>query len=331
MKRFAVGIDIGGTNTAFGAVDQQGRILAEATLPTVQYPHVEDYPRYADDLTAALQRLIAGLDGRLTGIGIGAPNADCHHGTLDRPANLFRFRDDDPDRRDERRIFPLAATLSERFGGVPVRITNDANAAAIGEMVYGNARGMRDFIVITLGTGLGSGIVANGELLCGHDGFAGELGHIIAERGGRRCGCGRQGCLECYVSATGIRRTALELLDETDIPSRLRDVPAETIDGALLSAAADAGDPLAGECFRRTGERLGRALADIVAITSPEAVFLFGGLAKAGEKLFEPARRTLEAEVMYPFRGKTKLLASGLIDRNAAVLGGAALIWQTER
>ena len=330
MKRFAVGIDIGGTNTVFGAVDRQGTILAEATLRTSRYPFAEDYPRYAADLAAALQELVAGIDGTLIGIGIGAPNADCHRGTIDRPANLWRSRDAAA-ADAQSRIFPLATDLAARFGDLPIRITNDANAAAIGEKVYGNARGMRDFVLVTLGTGLGSGFVANGELISGHDGFAGELGHLIVERGGRRCGCGRRGCLETYVSATGICRTACELLAENTDPSVLRALPFDELDAARISAAADAGDPIAAETFRRTGERLGRALADVVALTSPEAIFLFGGPTRAGEKLFAPVRRALADEVMYPFRGKTKLLPSGLMDRNAAVLGGAALIWQNER
>ena len=330
MKRFAVGIDIGGTNTVFGAVDRQGCILAEATLQTCRYPFAEDYPRYAADLAAALHELVAGIDGTLIGIGIGAPNADCHHGTIDRPANLWRTRDG-AENDEQSRIFPLAADLAARFGELPIRITNDANAAAIGEMVYGNARGMQDFLLVTLGTGLGSGFVAGGQLISGHDGFAGELGHIIVERGGRLCGCGRRGCLETYVSATGICRTARELLAERSDPSTLRSIPDGQLDAARISAAADAGDPIAAETFRTTGERLGRALADVVALTSPEAIFLFGGPVRAGEKLFAPARRTLADEVMYPFRGKTKLLPSGLMDRNAAVLGAAALIWQNER
>lgn len=330
MKKLAIGIDIGGINTAFGVVDDEGAVCAESTLSTRQYPLLEDYPRYVADLTKALRELLAGLPFpfETVGIGIGAPNADYRTGCIDQPANLWKFRSDETDRDESRRIFPLAAELSAAFGGIPVRITNDANAATIGEMIYGNARGMRDFVMVTLGTGLGSGFVANGGLICGHDGFAGEFGHVVIERGGRCCGCGRRGCLETYVSATGIRRTAFELMAERTEPSVLRKVAFDDLDARMISDAADASDPIACECFRRTGERLGRALADLVTITSPEAIILFGGLAKAGEKLFAPTREAMEANMMYPFRNKVKLLPSGLGTANAAILGAAALVRQ---
>lgn len=332
MKKLAIGIDIGGINTAFGLVDEEGTCFAESVISTRQYPLLEDYPRYVADLGRALHALIDSLtfDNEVVGIGIGAPNANFHRGTIEQPANLWKFREEEPDRDERRRIFPLAADLSALFGGIRTCITNDANAATIGEMVFGNARGLRDFVMITLGTGLGSGFVANGELICGHDGFAGEMGHVVVEPNGRMCGCGRRGCLETYVSATGIRRTAFELMAEMTEPSSLRSIAFADLDAAMLSKAADEGDPIAREAFRRTGERLGRALADIVTITSPEAIFLFGGLSKAGHWIFEPTRRYMEEHMMYPFRGKVKLLPSGLSGRNAAIPGAAALIWKQQ-
>ena len=209
-------------------------------------------------------------------------------------------------------------------------ITNDANAATIGEMVYGNAKGMKDFIMITLGTGLGSGFVANGEMIYGHDGFAGEFGHIIVERNGRECGCGRRGCLEAYVSATGIKRTAFDLMAKMAAPSRLRGIAFEDFDSSMISAAAEAGDPVALEAFRYTGELLGHALADAVTITSPEAIFLFGGLSKAGKLLFDPTRWYMEENMLSVFKNKVKLLPSGIQGKNAAILGSSALIWKQE-
>ena len=331
MKKLAIGIDIGGINTAFGLVDERGDLYGESVISTRKYPHLEDYPLYVDELSRALRTLLHSLsfDYELVGIGIGAPNANFHRGTIETPANLWKFRDTENDRNEERRIFRLAEELSQRFGGVKTLITNDANAATIGEMVYGNAKGMRDFIMITLGTGLGSGFVANGEMIYGHDGFAGEFGHIVVERDGRECGCGRKGCLEAYVSATGIKRTAFELMSTMNVPSRLREIPFAEFDSAMISAAAAEGDPIAKECFRYTGELLGRALADAVTITSPEAIFLFGGLAKAGELIFEPTRHYMEENMMFTFKNKVKLLPSGIQGKNAAILGASALIWQS--
>ena len=331
MKKLAIGIDIGGINTAFGLVDERGDLYGESVISTRKYPHLEDYPLYVDELSRALRTLLHSLsfDYELAGIGIGAPNANFHRGTIETPPNLWKFRDTENDRNEERRIFRLAEELSQRFGGVKTLITNDANAATIGEMVYGNAKGMRDFIMITLGTGLGSGFVANGEMIYGHDGFAGEFGHIVVERDGRECGCGRKGCLEAYVSATGIKRTAFELMSTMNMPSRLREIPFAEFDSAMISAAAAEGDLIAKECFRYTGELLGRALADAVTITSPEAIFLFGGLAKAGELIFEPTRHYMEENMMFTFKNKVKLLPSGIQGKNAAILGASALIWQS--
>ena len=294
MKKLAIGVDIGGINTAFGLVDENGDLYAESVISTKKYPHVDDYPAYVEDLCQAMHALADSLsfEYELTGIGIGAPGR-C-------------------------------------FGGVKVLVTNDANAATIGEMIYGNAKGMRDFVMITLGTGLGSGFVSNGEMIYGHDGFAGEFGHIIVERNGRECGCGRRGCLETYVSATGIKRTAFELMATMTAPSKLRDIAFADFDASMISAAAEQGDPVALEAFRYTGELLGRALADVVTVTSPEAIFLFGGLSKAGKLIFEPTQWYMEENMLFVFKNKVKLLPSGIQGKNAAILGASALIWQQE-
>lgn len=330
MKKLAIGIDIGGINTAFGLVDEAGNVYAESVISTRKYPLLEDYPTYVNDLSEALQTLCDSLtfEYELVGIGIGAPNANIYSGMIEQPANLWKFRKEETDRNEQRRFFPLAEDLSKRFNGLQVLITNDANAATIGEMVYGNAKGMKDFIMITLGTGLGSGFVSNGQMIYGHDGFAGEFGHVIVERDGRICGCGRKGCLEAYVSATGIKRTAFELMATMNDASPLREIPFSEFDSALISAAAEKGDPIALECFRLTGERLGRALADAVTVTSPEAIFLFGGLAKAGKWIFEPTARYMEENMMFAYKNKVKLLPSGIQGKNAAILGASALIWQ---
>ena len=330
MKKLAIGIDIGGINTAFGLVDEQGEVYAESVISTRKYPFVEDYPAYVKDLSEALHALCNELqfEYELVGIGIGAPNANIYSGMIEQPANLWKFSEGETNRDEQRRFFPLADNLSKAFGGVKALITNDANAATIGEMVYGNAKGMKDFIMITLGTGLGSGFVSNGEMIYGHDGFAGEFGHVIVERGGRECGCGRKGCLEAYVSATGIKRTAFELMAKMNDRSPLREIPFAEFDSAMISKAAEAGDPIAKECFRLTGEYLGLALADAVTVTSPEAIFLFGGLAKAGKLIFEPTAHYMEENMMFAYKNKVKLLPSGIQGKNAAILGAAALIWQ---
>ncbi len=330
MKKLAIGVDIGGINTAFGLVDEKGDLYAESVISTKKYPLVDDYPTYVADLCQSMRALADSLsfEYELVGIGIGAPNANFHKGTIETPANLWKFRDGETNLDESRRIFHLAEDISRCFGGVRTLITNDANAATIGEMVYGNAKGMHDFVMITLGTGLGSGFVANGEMIYGHDGFAGEFGHVIVERGGRECGCGRKGCLEAYVSATGIKRTVFELMATMNAPSKLRDIAFADLDASMVSAAADTGDPVALEAFRFTGEMLGRALADVVTVTSPEAIFLFGGLSKAGKLLFEPTQWYMEENMMFTFKNKVKLLPSGIQGKNAAILGASALIWQ---
>ena len=332
MKKLAIGVDIGGINTAFGLVDENGDLYAESVISTKKYPYFEDYPAYVADLCDAMHAMADSLsfEYELAGIGIGAPNANYHKGTIETPANLWKFREDEANPDESRRIFPLVDDISRCFGGVKTLMTNDATAATIGEMVYGNAKGMKDFIMVTLGTGLGSGFVANGEMIYGSDGFAGEFGHIIVERNGRQCGCGRRGCLETYVSATGIKRTAFELMATMTAPSKLRDIAFADFDASMISAAAAQGDPVALEAFRVTGEILGRALADIVAITSPEAIFLFGGLSKAGKFIFEPTQWYMEENMLSMYKNKVKLLPSGIQGKNAAILGSSALIWQSE-
>lgn len=331
MKKLAMGIDIGGTNTAFGLVDEDGNVVAEGKISTEQFRYFDDYKPYINTLAAAMKELIASQpECELIGIGIGAPNANIHTGRIETPANLWRFEDPADPRPDSIRSFNFVEDLGKNFGGVKVMITNDANAAAIGEMVFGNARGMKDFTMITLGTGLGSGIVCNGEMVYGNDGFAGEFGHIAVDsrETGRQCGCGRKGCLEAYVSATGIKRTAFELMATMTCDSELRTVPYDKFEAKMLSDAAAKNDPIALEAFERTGKTLGLALADLTAIQSPEAIILFGGLAHAGDYIMRPTHRYMEENQLSVFKGKVKLLMSGIQDKNVAILGGAALIWK---
>ena len=330
MKKLAIGIDIGGINTAFGLVDEQGEVYAESVISTRKYPFVEDYPTYVADLSEALHARCNELqfEYELVGIGIGAPNANIYSGMIEQPANLWKFNEQETNRDEQRRFFPLADDLSKAFGGVKALITNDANAATIGEMVYGNAKGMKDFIMITLGTGLGSGFVSNGEMIYGHDGFAGEFGHVIVERGGRECGCGRKGCLEAYVSATGIKRTVYELLATSNAPSELREYAFKDLEAVMISTAAKNGDPIALEAFRYTGEKLGRALADVVALTAPKLIVLFGGLAKAGNLIFEPTKKYMEESMLFLWKNKVDIVPSSIQDKNVAIMGAAALIWQ---
>ncbi len=330
MKKLAFGIDIGGINSAFGLVDESGKIYAESVVPTSAYPHFAQYSEYVERLATEMRAMLSTIDFefKLMGIGIGAPNATYHKGRIEQPANLWKFPDDE-EGDESLRIFELVADLKGYFPECEcVVITNDANAATIGEMIFGAARGMKDFVVVTLGTGLGSGFVAGGEMIYGHDGFAGELGHVIVDRGGRECGCGRKGCLECYVSATGVRRTAFDMMASMRVDSPLRSVPYDQMDSLKVAKAAQAGDELALEVFRFTGEMLGRALADVVVITSPEAIILFGGMAKSGELIFGPTRKYMEESMMANFRGKVKLLPSGVQDGNIAIMGAAALVWQ---
>lgn len=315
-KPYVVGIDIGGTNTVFGIVDARGNVIASNSIKTGKHANIEDY---IEELKTALNKLIEAHDAKdkIHGIGVGAPNSNYFTGTIEYATNL-----------PWKGVVPLAKLLTEAFG-VPVAVTNDANAAAIGEMTYGAARGMKDFIMITLGTGVGSGIVVNGQLVYGHDGFAGELGHVIVKpSNGRMCGCGRTGCLETYCSATGVARTAREFLEIRTDPSRLRDLPIEEITSKDVYDAAIAGDKLAREIFQYTGEIMGRAFANFVAFSSPEAIILFGGLARAGELQMKPIKESMDRNMLNMFKGKTKLLLSELKESDAAVLGASALGWE---
>lgn len=319
QKPYVVGMDIGGTNTVMGIVDQRGNILDTDSVKTGLYERVEDY---VEAVCAKLIPLIEkhGGAGKFRGMGIGAPNANYYRGTIEQAPNL-----------PWKGIVPLAEMFKQKTG-VPVAMTNDANAAALGEMTYGAARGMKDFIMITLGTGVGSGIVINGQMVYGHDGFAGELGHVCVDRspGARTCGCGRKGCLETYCSATGVARTAREVLVASAEPSLLREVPAEQITSKDVYDAAVKGDALALEIFQRTGETLGRAIVDFIAFSSPEAIVLFGGLTKSGEYIMRPIREAVDANIMPIFKGKAKILLSELKDADAAVLGASALGWEAK-
>lgn len=316
-KPYVVGIDIGGTNTVFGIVDARGSILSSGSVKTQAYSSVGDY---VDEVCKNLLPLIIAQGGvdKIKGIGIGAPNGNYYSGTIEFAPNL-----------PWKGIIPLAALFEEKLG-IPTALTNDANAAAVGEMTYGAARGMKDFIMITLGTGVGSGIVVNGQVVYGHDGFAGELGHVIMRRGdtGRLCGCGRKGCLEAYCSATGVARTARELLAARTDASLLRNIPSENISSKDVYDAAVQGDKLAQEIFNFTGTLLGEALADFIAFSSPEAIILFGGLAKSGDYIMKPIQKAIDENILTIFKGKAKLLVSELKDSDAAVLGASALAWE---
>lgn len=313
--QYSIGIDIGGTNSMMGIVDKMGNILFEAELITNDYEWIEDF---ADACYKLLYPEINKLGFQeFRGIGIGAPNGNYYQGTIEFAPNL-RWKG----------VVPLAKIFSEKFN-LNTTVTNDANAAAIGEMMHGAAKGMNDFIMVTLGTGVGSGFVANGKMMYGHDGFAGELGHTIAVRDGRLCGCGRKGCLETYTSATGIVRTANEFLETKTISSSLRNLT--TITSKNIYDAAVKGDFLALEIFEFTGKILGQSLADAIAITSPEAIILFGGLAQAGKFIFEPTRKYMEQNLLKIYQGKVKLLPSELKESDAAILGAASLIWNTDK
>jgi len=317
MKDVVAGIDIGGTNIIFGLVDKSGNVIAEDRLKTVEYPEIKDYISAQD--TVLSRMLDENPDCRLTGLGVGAPNANYHKGTIELAPNLAW-----------KGIVPLGAYLNEKIK-VPVSVTNDANAAAMGEMIFGSAKGMKNFIVLTLGTGLGSGIVINGELVYGHTGFAGELGHTIIVHDGRECGCGRRGCSETYASASGLVRTVLNLLSERKENSSLRDIPPAELTSKRIVEEVQKGDKIAHEALNYTAEMLGLGIINAVTFSSPEAVFLFGGLVKAGELLLGPVRDYVDKNVMPIFRGSVKILPSGISESNAAVLGAAALAWNEQK
>ena len=312
---YTVGVDIGGQTSKIGIVDANGSIMTRTVIRTDSYG--TDAAAFVGALRDAVLSCVhdAGVDfGGVCGLGIGAPNANYYNGCIEYAANIAWAADG---------IVPIASKLSSVLGGVRVRLTNDANAAAMGEMRYGVARGMRDFIMITLGTGVGSGIVVDGKIVYGHDGNAGELGHIIVEPGGRLCGCGRRGCLETYCSATGVARTAKEWLEETDEPSMLRGT--SVLNSKTVYDAATCGDAMALRILEYTGEMLGRSLANFVAFSAPEAIVLFGGLTKAREFFYEPMVKALDDNVMPIWKGKVAVLFSTLKESDAAILGASAL------
>lgn len=318
MKSYVIGVDLGGTNTVFGIVDRDGKIVAEASIKTQKYATADEFVSAALECLKPLIEQVGGIE-EIEGMGIGAPNGNYYTGVIEMAPNLCWAHG---------RV-PLAEMFSQALG-INVKITNDANAAAMGEMAYGVAKGMKNFIVITLGTGVGSGIVINGQVVYGSDGFAGELGHVVMDRteNGRKCGCGRTGCLEAYCSATGVARTAREILSTTDRQSLLREKDIDSIESLDVSIAAGKGDEVANEIFKFTGNMLGAACADFAAFSSPEAFIFFGGLCKAGDLIMKPIEEAYNEKVLKIFKGKAKFLISGLMDANAAVLGASALAWE---
>lgn len=314
-KPYAIGLDLGGTNSVFGIVDNEGNIIETASMKTGGYTEAKDYFNAAFDTLTPIIEKVGGLD-KIERMGIGAPNGNYLNGCIEMAPNLPWAHETS---------VPLAKMFSELLGGMPVHITNDANAAALGEMTYGVARGMKNFIVLTLGTGVGSGIVINGQMVYGCDGMAGELGHVIMRRDGRQCGCGRRGCLEAYCSATGVARTAREWLTATDRPSLLREIPMDKITSLDVCIAAGKGDAMANEIFQFTGEMLGEACANFATFSSPEAFIFFGGMTKAGDLIMKPIEETYRAKVMPVFRDKPQFLVSSLDGAGAAVLGAAAI------
>ena len=316
IKPYVIGLDLGGTNSVFGIVDARGDIKATTAIKTQGYETVEDYVAASVEALQVIIDQVGGLE-TIKAMGIGAPNANYYRGTIEQAPNIVWGKG----------IVPLADLFNKALG-IPVAMTNDANAAAIGEMTYGVARGMKNFIMITLGTGVGSGVVVNGQLVYGSDGFAGELGHVTMVReGGRTCGCGRTGCLEAYCSATGVARTAREMLANSEKPSLLRDLNPEAITSLDVSIAAGKGDEIANEIFQFTGKMLGEACADFATFSSPEAFVFFGGLTKAGELIMKPIRDAYDAHVLNIFKEKAQFLVSSLEGSSAAVLGASALGW----
>ena len=316
-KQFVVGVDVGGQTAKIGIVDARGDVLIQSVIRTDSH---EDANIFVSNLADAIKDLIAksGKEGQIRGVGVGAPNGNYYTGEIAFAPNLVWAA---------KKNVPFADMLSEALGGIPVALTNDANAAAVGEMTYGVAKGMKHSIMITLGTGVGSGIVINGEVLYGSDGFAGELGHTCAVRhNGRQCGCGKQGCLEAYCSAMGVARTAREWLEMSDEPSLLRSV--DKITSKDVFDAAKEGDVLAKKIFDYTGRILGEKLADFIEFSAPEAIVLFGGLARAKEYIYEPTLKAMNENVLPLWRDKVDLLFSQLKESDAAILGASALAWE---
>jgi glucokinase len=312
MKNVVAGVDIGGTNTVFGLVDKSGKVLAEGHLTTTDYPVAGDFVKA---LAAGIKKLLAAKkDLVLEGVGIGAPDANFHRGTIEHAPNLAW-----------KGIVPLADLVKKELK-VQVVVTNDANAAAMGEMVFGGAKKMKDFVVLTLGTGLGSGIVVDGKMVYGHTGFAGEVGHMTIVPGGRECGCGRKGCFEAYASATGLVKTVSLMISEFRDNSVLRDIPPSKLTSKAIAEAAAKGDPIAVKAIEYTAEKLGYGIVNTIVFTSPEAIFLFGGLAQAGDLIFKPVREYLKKHNYVLFKNTVKILPSGISESNGAVLGAAALI-----
>lgn len=317
QKPYVIGLDLGGTNSVFGIVDRRGTIVATTSVKTQEQNDVEVY---VDNCCTALKKIIEEVGGieKIQAMGIGAPDANYYTGIIDNPANL-------PWKGE----IPLAKMFSDRLG-IPVALTNDANAAAIGEMAYGAAKGMKNFIMITLGTGVGSGIVVNGQVVYGSDGFAGELGHVIVDKSSeaRSCGCGRKGCLETYCSATGVARTAKMIVSSSERPTLLRNIPLDEITSKDVAIAAVQGDEVAKEIFEYTGKILGEACADFAAFSSPEAFIFFGGLTKAGDLLMDPIKKAYDENVLFLYKNKAQMIVSELDDAGAAVLGASALGWE---
>ena len=316
VKSLVIGLDLGGTNSVFGIIDREGKVLTTASIKTQGFPNVE---AYVEDSVKAVMQIVEQVGGieKIHAMGIGAPGGNYYNGTIEQAANLEWAKG----------IVPLADMFASRLD-IPVAITNDANAAAMGEMIYGEAVGMKNFVELTLGTGVGSGIVANGQLIYGCDGFAGELGHMVVEPEGRPCGCGRKGCLETYCSATGVVRTTVAMLEESTDATSLRDIPREELTSYDVYKAAMTGDAMAQEVFRQTGRRIGVACANIATFLSPEAFIFFGGLAQAGDLLFRPMEEAYNENVLSLYKGKAKFLKSGLDGAKAAVLGASAIAWE---
>jgi len=319
MIEAVAGIDIGGTFTKFGIIDKKGLCLAANSFVTVSYGEVDKFQKHLYD---EIQAMMNSLNKKiiLKGIGVGAPNGNYRHGTIEYPPNL-----------KWKGIIPFAGKFKKYFPDIPIVLTNDAKAAALGEMFYGGAIEMKNFVVITLGTGLGSAFVIDGQLVYGHDGLAGELGHVNVKPNGRNCRCGNKGCLETYVSATGIKRTFFHLLKLKSGKSNLRNLSFRELTPEMIFNEAKKDDVLAQEAFSITGEILGRKLADAVAITNPQAIFIMGGLAQAGKLIFDPAKQSMEKSLFPIYRGKVKLLPSKLKGRNTAILGAGALAWREHR
>ena len=314
-KPYVIGLDLGGTNSVFGIVDARGNIVATTAIKTQAYPDFDDYVKASVDALMPIIDTVGGIE-KIKALGIGAPNGNYYNGTIEYAANLVW-----------QGVVPIAKKFEEALG-IPVIVTNDANAAAVGEFTYGVARGKKNFIMITLGTGVGSGIYINGQLVLGCDGLAGELGHLTVIPGGRTCGCGRKGCLETYCSATGVARTAREILEKSTEPSLLRDLKPEDITSLDVSIAAGKGDKIANEIFEFTGKMLGEACADFAAFSSPEAFIFFGGLVKAGDLIMNPIKKGYDDHVLNIFKGKAQFLISGLDGASAAGLGASAIGWE---